>query len=113
MNRLPLALCLLALLGATASAVLFFRIGDSKKMLELQLSDANTQATRVSADLAAANEQNGSLKAKVNGLETELQSAQAKIAASDEHAVQLDRDLMQTKAVLSLYEQTSRALAGE
>lgn len=134
MHRLPLLLCAIALLGSSASAVLYFRIGNSKQVLESRLADAATRATKLDADLAAANEQNGALKGKVTALDAELQRTSAKLTTVESRASQLDRELAeaksaakharddaaqarddaaQSKAVLSLYESTSRALADE
>ena len=113
MHRLPLFLCALALLGSTLSAVLYFRIGNSKQVLELRLADASTRAAKLDADLAAANEQNGSLKTKVSALDAELDLTKVKLATTDTRVRQLDRDLADTKSVLSVYEATTRALGDE
>jgi hypothetical protein len=120
MHRLPVVLCLVALLGSTLSAVLFFRIGNSKQILELRLADANTRAAKLDADLAATNEQNGSLKAKlgaldarVGALDAELTAAKSKLGAAVAQTAQLTVDLTQTRDVLALYESTARALADD
>lgn len=113
MHRLPVILCLVALLGSTVSAVLYFRIGNSKQILELRLADAHTRATKLDADLAAANEQNGALKAKQAALGAELEVTQVKLKAAETRVGQLDRDFSQAKDVLSVYEMTARALADE
>lgn len=113
MHRLPLILCAIALLGSTLSAVLYFEIGNSKKILELRLADAGTRTARLEGELAATNEQNGSLKARNSALGAELDEAKARVVASDARAAELDRDLAQTKTVLSVYELTARALADE
>ncbi len=113
MHRLPLLLCAIALLGSVVSAVLFFRIGNSKQVLELRLSDASTRAAKLDSDLAAANEQNGSLKARVGTLDTELAATHAKLTAADVRVGELSRDLADTKSVLSVYEATTKALGKE
>jgi hypothetical protein len=113
MHRLPLILCALALLGSTVSAVLYFQIGNSKQVLELRLGDAANRAAKLDHDLAAANEQTGSLKAKLSAVDHELGATKTKLAAVDARAAQLDRDLTQTKSVLSFYEATTRALADD
>jgi len=113
MHRLPLLLCAIALLGSALSAVLYFRIGNSKQVLELRLSDATTRATKLDADLAAANEQNGSLKAKIGALDAELSAARTSLSATESRVTQLDRDLADTKSVLNLYESTSKAMGDE
>ena len=120
MHRLPVILCVIALFGSTLSAVLFFRIGNSKQLLELRLTDANSRATKLDSDLAAVNEQNGSLKARVGTLNTkmgaldaDLTTTKSKLTAADARAGQLTTDLVQTKEVLALYESTARALADD
>ncbi len=113
MHRLPLFLVAIALLGSTLSAVLYFRIGNSKQVLEQRLNDANARATQLDGALAAANEQNGSLKGKVTALDAELAATATKLAAADARVTQLDRDLVDTKSVLAVYEATTRALSEE
>jgi ABC-type transporter Mla subunit MlaD len=113
MHRLPLILCALALLGSAASAVLYFRIGDSKKILELHLAEANRRSAKLETDLAAANETTGALKARSAALAADLATAQTRIAATEQRAAALDRTLADTKRVLGLYEETARALAEE
>jgi hypothetical protein len=127
MHRLPLLLCAIALLGSLASATLYFRIGNSKQVLESRLTDATTRATKLDAALAVANEQNGALKGKVTSLDSELERTTTKLAAVDARANQLDRELAeakaeatqaktdasQAKAVVAIYESTARALADE
>jgi septal ring factor EnvC (AmiA/AmiB activator) len=120
MHRLPLILCAIALLGSTASTVLYFRIGNSKQILERRLADADTRAAKLDADLAATNEQNGSLKARIGGLdakveslEAELTGARSRLTEATERGNQLSRDLADTRSVLGVYESTVRALGDE
>ena len=113
MHRLPLLLCAIALLGSVASGVLYFQIGNSKQILEQRLADASTRASKLDADLATANEQNGTLKAKVTALDGELDAAKTKLSEIDARASQLGRDLADTKSVLSVYEMTTKALGEE
>ena len=113
MHRLPLILCAIALLGSALSAGLYFRIGDSKKTLESRLVDSRAHNAKLETDLAAANEQAGSLKARAAGLEGELDVAKTKLATTESRATQLEQDLGQAKTVLSVYELTARALADE
>lgn len=120
MHRLPLFLCAIALLGSSLSAMLYFRIGNSKQLLESRLADATTRATKLETNLATATEQTGTLKGKLSVLDAELERTHAKLAASDARASELDRDLAQArtdasqaKAVVAVYESTARALADE
>ncbi|WP_414663101.1 hypothetical protein [Horticoccus sp. 23ND18S-11] len=120
MHRLPLILCAVAVLGSTLSAVLFFRIGNSKQLLELRLSEAQHRTSRLDAELATVNEKNAALNARVGALDNELTSTLARVVAADARSVQLERDLASnrdnltaTKEVLAVYELTARALAEE
>jgi chromosome segregation ATPase len=113
MHRLPLILCAIALLGSTLSTVLYFQIGNSKQLLVQRLDDAHHRTTKLETDLASANEQTGTLKAKVAATSAELEVANTKLTAAEARAGQLDRDLTQTRSVLSVYEQTTRALSDE
>lgn len=120
MHRLPIILCVIALIGSGVSATLFFRIGNSKQILEQRLTDAQTRATKLDTDLAAANEQAGALKARTGQLDAELAAirssldvTRAQLTAADTRARELDRDLGQTKDVLAFYESTARGLSDE
>lgn len=120
MPRLALFLCLIALLGSAVSAALYFQIGNSKRVLELRLADANTRATKLDADLARANEATGDLKAKVASITGELQQARTELATAHSRAAKLELDLTavrfdltSTQSVVSLYERTAQGLAEE
>ncbi|MEI6467470.1 MAG: hypothetical protein WCQ89_22295 [Verrucomicrobiota bacterium] len=120
MHRLPLLLCLVALAGSAVSGVLFFQIGNTKQVLEQRLSDASTRLAKTDADLAAANEHAGALKARASALDTELTGTKRQLdtvrqqaATAQGRALQLERDLGQAKDVLAVYELTARALADD
>ena len=65
MHRLPLVLCAIALVGSFASAHLYFRIGNTKQVLELRLADATTRVSKLESNLATANEEQGALKSRM------------------------------------------------
>lgn len=120
MHRLPLILCAIALFGSTVSAVLFFKIGNSKQILELRLADSEARSAKLDSALARANEQNGALTGKIGMLDTSLAETQAKLAETNGRVAQLDReladskrDLGDTRRVLTVYEDTTRALGEE
>jgi flagellar biosynthesis chaperone FliJ len=127
MHRLPLILCALALLGSSASAVLYFRIGNSKQVLESRLADADARTTKLDAALAAVTEQTGALKGKISALDADLERTNTKLAGAESRAAELDRELAlaksetaqartdaaQTRSVVALYESTAKALADE
>jgi hypothetical protein len=127
MPRLPLILCVIALLGSALSAALYFQIGNSKQILELRLADANTRAAKLDADLARANEETGTLKAKLANATLELQQTRAELASAQDRGRQFEldlsalrvgltsarEDLSATRSVVSLYERTAQGLAEE
>lgn len=121
MRNAPLiVLCTFAVLGAVFSGALYIKIGNSKQILAAELASSQDRATRLQADLAAANEQTGSLKAKVAHLDASLESTRAELTATTEklseaqlRAVVLDHDLAKTKNLLALHEQNAKALAAE
>ena len=94
MSRLPLILCLIALAGSAVSAVLFLRIGDTKRLLETRLADEQARTTRLERDVAAVNEKNGALQARVTTLDTEVEAARKQREAADARA----RELADTRA---------------
>ncbi len=113
-------LCTFALFGAMFSGALYLKIGNSKQILAAELSSAHDRATRLQTDLAAANEQTGSLKAKVASLEstldttrTQLTAAAEKLSEAELRAVVLDHDLGSAKTLIRLHEQNAKALAAE
>jgi hypothetical protein len=113
MHRLPLVLCAIALLGSALSAVLYFRIGNSKQLLELRLADATSRASQLNTDLASARAQAGSLQARVSALDVELARTGERLTAAEARSTALDRQLADTRSVLSVYEATTRALGEE
>jgi len=113
MHRLPILLSIVALLGAALSAGLYLRMGNSKQLLQVQLADSTARATKLETDLAAANEQSGTLKANLSAASTELAATRERLTATELRAVVLDHDLTQAKTLLSIQEQNARALAAE
>jgi septal ring factor EnvC (AmiA/AmiB activator) len=113
MNRSAVLLCLVALVGAMISAALYVRIGNSKQVLEAQLADTTARVSQLRTDLAAANEQNGTLKANLAAASTDLAATNDKLSASELRSAVLDHDLKQAKSLLSLQDQNARALAAE
>lgn len=113
MHRLPLLLCALAVLGSLVSGALFFRIGNSKQLLEQRLGDAERRAAKLDTALAAANEQSGALRTQLQTSEVALAQTREKLSAAETRVADTQRDLAQTKSVLEVYEITSRALSQE
>jgi septal ring factor EnvC (AmiA/AmiB activator) len=113
MHRLPLILCALALLGTSVSAVLYFRIGNSKQLLELRLNESQSRSARLESDLTAARSRHDELRQQISTGEVALARAGEKLTAAEARAQQLDRSLSDTRSVLAVYESTTRALGDE
>ncbi len=113
MHRLPIILCLLALAGSAVSAVLYLQIGNSKQLLALRLADVSSRAEKLDGALAAANEQNGALKARLDNTESEFGAAKVRLTTLETRTQELGRDLASAKSVLEFYETTARGLADE
>lgn len=115
-----IVLCAFALLGAVFSGALYLKIGNSKQILAAELASSHDRAARLQSDLAAANEQTGSLKATVASLNasldstrTELTATVEKLSAAELRGVVLDHDLSSAQKLLSLHAQNAKALAAE
>lgn len=120
MHRVPLILCLVALLGSAVSAVLYFQIGNSKQLLEFKLAETSTRAVRLDADLAAAHTRaaalqtrHAALQTRATALDVELARTSEKLDAAEARATQIERNLADTRSVLGVYESTTRALGDE
>lgn len=120
MHRLPLILCVLALLGSGLSASLYLRIGDSKRRLEeakrtleARLADESARVGRLEQDLSARQEQNGVLRAEAAARDVELQVARTRLAAAEQRSTDLEKQVADVRNVLGVYELTAKALADE
>lgn len=113
MHRLPLILCALALLGTTVSAVLYFRIGNTKQLLEFRLGESQNRASRLETELATAHNRTEALRTQVSSLDVALARSSEKLAAADARSSELQRTLADTRNVLGHYESTTRALGEE
>lgn len=113
MNRLPLVFSVVALAGAIVSAVLYFQIGNSKRLLEGRLAAATQHAVDLDAKLSAANTANATLSQRLTALDADLGETKSKLTASEARAAQVAHELAQTKVQLAARELASRGLAGE
>ncbi|MEO5959396.1 MAG: hypothetical protein ABIZ49_00655 [Opitutaceae bacterium] len=109
MIRPSTILMAVAICGAVSSAILALRVRQSQR----QFLAANTHAAQLTSDLATASEQTAALKTKAAALESDLATITSKLTAAESRATQAERDYVQAKAVVGVYEATSRALADE
>jgi len=113
MHRLPLLLCLIALAGAGGSALLALRIGNSKQVLEVRLAESQARATRLETELGGARAESGARQQRATGLEVELARTSERLAGVEARGRETERALADTRAVLALYESTTRGLEDE
>ncbi len=113
MKNLPFALSVLAVISAALFAVLYVRLGNSKRLLQTQLATANTRAAGLTAQLARAAEQNNALEKRLITLDSDLGTAKSRLTATEARNIQLGRELAQAKALVTAHEQTERNLGGE
>ncbi len=113
MQRYSLLLCIVAVAGAAISAVLFLRVNNAKKTLEVQFASTSSRAAKLESDLATATAQNGQLQASVAATTADLTATREKLSATTTRAASLERDLAQAQGKVAVYEQTSRALSEE
>ncbi len=113
MNRLPHFLSAAIVIGAAVSAVLFIRVNNAKKLLELQSTAATARAIKTAGELDTARQENQSLSAGLATANRDLTTVRENLAATEVHAKTLERDLAQANAKVAVYEQTTRALSDE
>ncbi len=105
MKKLTLTLCVIAILGAAASAFFYIQIGSTKQDLNDQLTSEKSRATALEADLAQTKEQAANLQQRLTQLDSELGDAKSRLSSSETRAVQINRDLTQVRSQLSTKDQ--------
>ncbi len=110
MKTLTLALSVLALLGALASAGLYVVIGNTKAELQRSLTASEARATRLSTELAEASEHGESLQRQLNALDADLGDTKSKLTAAEARAVQISRELNQTRTQLTARQEAEQTL---
>lgn len=113
MPRLPVFLQILAVTAAAFSAVVAWRLGEAKRTMEVQLAGATTRTLQLQSDLAASREQTSTLRVGLDSTATDLAATREKLTSSELRGTILEHDLAQTRSIISVYEQTARALADE
>lgn len=108
MKKLTLTLCIVAILGAAASAFFYFQIGNTKQELSDNLAAEKSRAEALEADLAKSKEQAANLQQKLTQVDSELGDAKSRLSSSEARAVQINRDLTQIRSQLSTKEQAAQ-----
>ncbi len=113
MHRFPLFLCIAALAGAVVPALLFIRVDNAKRLLEIQFVGTSERATKLETYLAVANDQNGILKSDLTAAAAELTATKEKLSTAETRAAGFERDLTKAKSAVAIYEEMARARADE
>ncbi|MSU64590.1 MAG: hypothetical protein EXS38_00455 [Opitutus sp.] len=113
MARLPLILGAIAVVTTTLTAVNYFRFQSAHRLLEGRVAESSARATNLENDLATARQENETLTTGNRALRAEADGAKAKLTATEARVGQLERDLGDTKSVLSIYEGAARDLADD
>ncbi|MFH1497761.1 MAG: hypothetical protein ABII82_08030 [Verrucomicrobiota bacterium] len=108
MKKLTLTLCIVAILGAAASAFFYIQIGNTKQQLSDDLSAESSRAAALEADLAKSKEQAANLQQKLTQVDSELGDAKSRLSSSEARAVQINRDLTQVRSQLTTKEQAAQ-----
>lgn len=101
MKALHLALSLLAIVGAAASAVFYFQIGNTKVELRNERDAARAQASALQARLSDTTAQKENLEARVASLESDLNETRSRATTLDARANQLSRELGEVRQQLA------------
>jgi hypothetical protein len=120
MHRLPLILCLVALACTFLSGALYLRIGDSKRVLEIRLSESERRGAQLGSDLSAAKREGEEARARAEAdatraakHELELARTRERLIAAESQGAALERNLADTRTVLAVYESTAKSLGDE
>jgi hypothetical protein len=110
----PLSFLIIAVLAGLGLFTLqFFRAIDARDLAESRLADERTRTGRLSSDLEGATRQVGALQGDLAAAKRELGASREQLSSAEMHAVVLEHDLAQAKDIVSVYEQTARALGDE
>ncbi|HVU25230.1 MAG TPA: hypothetical protein VHE13_13970 [Opitutus sp.] len=110
MSRLPIILCVVALLGAAALAALDVRLGNAKRALQTELATSHTRAAALESRLAAANTEREAREKQLLALDADLGAAKTRLTVSEARNSQLTRDLTQARSALAARDEAALAL---
>ncbi|MEZ0217782.1 MAG: hypothetical protein ACAH89_11660 [Rariglobus sp.] len=113
MKSLTLALCVLAILGASASTFFYFKIGNTKEVLKQEVTTAQTRSTELQGRLTESTAQGEVLQKRLAELDSDLGDAKSKATAAEGRVAQLTRDLSQVKNQLTAKNDAEQSLNRE
>jgi hypothetical protein len=113
MKIVPLAINVLALLLASAATILFITTRSAKFRAEAQLDQANTRLAYLDAKLTAERTAKDELQQRLTALDAALGETKGKLTAAELRVAEAQRDLAQTRNLLTVREQNEQALNRE
>lgn len=113
MKSLTLALCVIAILGASASTFFYFQIGNTKELLTQEVATAKAQSTDLQGRLTESTAQGEVLQKRLAELDSDLGDAKSKATSAEGRAAQLTRDVAQVKNQLTAKNDAEQALNRE
>ena len=113
MKALTLSLAILAILGSAASGFFYFQIGNSKTLLQSELSTEQVRSTNLKSNLDKTSAERDELQTKLSSTDAELGDTKSKLTASEARSVQLNRDLTQVKGSAAKSEAEAQKLTAE
>lgn len=113
MNKLTLALGVIALLGVAASATLFVKSGGTRRELEQKVATADRRSSELQTKLDEATARAASLQQQLAALDADLGDAKSRVTMSEARSVQATRDLATLRNELAAKQQAEQAFNSE
>ncbi len=113
MKSLTLALCVIAILGASASTFFYFQIGKTKEELQQQVAQSSASSNELQAKLTDAAAQSEALQKRLAALDSDLGEAKSKTTSAESRSTQLTRDVAQLRNQLTAKDDAEQALNRE
>jgi len=113
MKSLTLALCVIAILGASASTFFYFQVGKTKEELQQQVATNKAQVTELQTKLNESTTQGDVLNKRLAVLDGDLGESKSKNTAAESRSTQLSRDISQLRNQLTAKDDTEQTLNRE
>jgi Chromosome segregation ATPases len=110
MKALTLVLCILALLGSAASGFFWWQIGETKTLLQKELSAEQTRAAGLENDLSQTKASLEQTNAKLAETDAALGDTKRSLTAAEARNVQTTRELEAAKRTIAAKEEAERKL---
>lgn len=113
MKSLTLVLCVIAILGSAASTYFYFEVGNSKEVLQQQVTTTENRANDLQNKLSEAGAQGEALQKRLAALDSDLGEAKSKTTSAETRSTQLSRDVAQLKNQITAKEDAEQSLNRE